>query len=54
VNWRTIWNILVIPGAPSALWRILVHSDSRKHFLRGYHPIYVDKNKDDQLKSDHE
>lgn len=44
MNWLTLWNILVVPGAPLALWLILVNSNSRKHFLRGYHPIYVDKN----------
>jgi hypothetical protein len=50
MNWLTIWNILVIPGAPAALWRSIVNKESRKHFLRGFHPIYVDKNDKSPLK----
>lgn len=29
-------KLLFVPGAPSAIWRILTNKTSRSHFWRGY------------------
>ena len=31
-----LFKLLFVPGAPSAIWRILTNKDSRHHFWRGY------------------
>ena len=31
-----LMKLLFVPGAPSAIWRILTNKESRHHFWRGY------------------
>ena len=30
-----LMKLLFVPGAPSAIWRILTNKESRRHFLEG-------------------